>query len=376
MSQLTTNTTTIDELITMANNLPNAGSGGEDVTTETTVYTNLLYDLEDAVNSLPDAGDSGGGAGVETCTVTITSANSYSNITGIFYNGYENGEITNNSISNMSSNSSVTIEAIKGSAVIVNGYGDATVNAGLEVRTDDFIDFLYYDSNGRNHSKSFRVLEDGAALTFKYNPCFVRGTLISLADGTTKPVEDVTFCDKLLVWDFDNACYASAYPLWIKEKQETKSYYRCTFDNGTVLRLVGSNGRCHRVFSLDRNMFESATECVGERIMTLNGVVKLLSCEVVEETVDFYNIITAHHLNLYADSVLTSCRLNNLYPIESMQFVKEEREVIPLDAYDGVGEVYYKGLRLRERKQKDVSMITEYIANLYKLATTSLYTLM
>ena len=73
MSQLTTNTATIDELITIANNLPDAGSGGEDVTDETTAYTNLLDDLEDAVNALPDAGGGGGSGGVETCTLTIVA---------------------------------------------------------------------------------------------------------------------------------------------------------------------------------------------------------------------------------------------------------------------------------------------------------------
>ena len=63
MSQLTSNTTTIDELITIANNLPDAGSGGEDISAETAEYTSLLTDLETAIDSLPDA-ESGGVLGV------------------------------------------------------------------------------------------------------------------------------------------------------------------------------------------------------------------------------------------------------------------------------------------------------------------------
>lgn len=70
MSQLTTNTTTIDELITLASNLPDAGSGGEDISSETAEYTSLLTDLETAVDALPDAG---GGGSVETCTVTLAN---------------------------------------------------------------------------------------------------------------------------------------------------------------------------------------------------------------------------------------------------------------------------------------------------------------
>lgn len=74
MSQLQTNTATIDELISIANSLPDAGSGGEDVSAETAEYTSLLTDLETAIDSLPDAGSGGSGGSVETCTVTFTSS--------------------------------------------------------------------------------------------------------------------------------------------------------------------------------------------------------------------------------------------------------------------------------------------------------------
>lgn len=91
MSQLTTNTATIDELITMATNLPDAGSGGEDVSAETTEYTSLLTDLEAAVDALPDAG-SGGGGTVETCSVRISTQGT-GNVGYILYVGInENGQ--------------------------------------------------------------------------------------------------------------------------------------------------------------------------------------------------------------------------------------------------------------------------------------------
>ena len=71
MSQLTTNTATIDELITMATNLPDVGSGGEDVSAETAEYTELLTDLEAAVDALPDAGSGGVEAPID-CNITVT----------------------------------------------------------------------------------------------------------------------------------------------------------------------------------------------------------------------------------------------------------------------------------------------------------------
>ena len=47
--------------------------------------------------------------------------------------------------------------------------------------------------------------------------CLLAGTLISLADGTQKKIEDIAFDDELLVWDFDNGCLTTSKPLWIKK---------------------------------------------------------------------------------------------------------------------------------------------------------------
>jgi hypothetical protein len=41
-----------------------------------------------------------------------------------------------------------------------------------------------------------------------------------------------------------------------------------------------------------------------------------------ETSVDYYNVITDYHINLFANGILTSCRLNNIYPIKNMKFVK------------------------------------------------------
>lgn len=108
MSQLTTNTATIDELITMATNLPDAGSGGEDVSAETAEYTELLTDLETAIDALPEAGSGGGGGAVETCNVTVSGA------TRVFYTTYANGaygySIGTSSLTNVACNTLIVVE--------------------------------------------------------------------------------------------------------------------------------------------------------------------------------------------------------------------------------------------------------------------------
>lgn len=179
-------------------------------------------------------------------------------------------------------------------------------------------------------------------------PCFLKDTNIILSDYSTKPVQDITYNDNLLVWNFDEGKYDSAKPLWIKKTQTSSYYYKVTLDNETILNLVGSDGKCHRLFSIEDGMFISATDMVGKTTYTLDGESKVISCELIEETVEFYNIITDYHINLFTNGVLTSCRYNNIYPIKDMKFVKDNRVIS--DCVDNeIYKKYYNGLRLGEQ---------------------------
>ena len=191
--------------------------------------------------------------------------------------------------------------------------------------------------------------------------CFVKGTRISVHSGGYKLVEDITYDDELLAWDFDNGRFTYNKPCWIKKEEVASHYYKCTFSNGTELKLVGSAGKCHRVFSIDDNEFLSATDCVGKHVATKDGLAILLSCECVNDPVEFYNIITERHMNLFAENVLTSCRLNNLYPIQDMKFVKDDRPAMPIDRYSKVAQKYYDALRLGERDEDDIAWVNAYV---------------
>lgn len=155
--------------------------------------------------------------------------------------------------------------------------------------------------------------------------CFIKDTPITLCDNTIKLIQDITYNDELLVWNFDEGKYDKANPLWIKQAQTSPFYYECKLDNGTILNIVGSNGKCHRLFSVEDGKFVYAVDMVGKTTYTESGIAKVLSCDIIEKEVEFYNIITDYHMNLFANGILTSCRYNNLYPIQNMKFVKDDR---------------------------------------------------
>lgn len=342
-----------------------------------------LESLIDTANALPEAGSGGGSDSLiqnklNGAEIDATSLNS--NESKIIYTyetskpihkcwlgAYGMGLYDNATLQSTSDNSGFkpvhTASAV--SRVIYTSH-DNILNINLSTTDGDYVGI---DNSGlfimvltAENEIDFDYFE----MTYKMFQCYAKNTPITLADGSTKLVQDITYGDDLLVWDFDNGCYATAKPLWIKRPKTATYYYLCKFDNGTELKLVGSNGKCHRVFSIDDGRFESATDCVGKMVMTEQGATKLASCERVDEEVEFYNIITNYHINLFANSVLTSCRLNNIYPIEDMKFVKEDRDLTLFEAFENVDINFYKGLRLAEQTYS-VDEIEKYVSNLYRL---------
>lgn len=192
--------------------------------------------------------------------------------------------------------------------------------------------------------------------------CLIKDTEISLANRGIKKIQDITYDDDLLVWNFDDGKYDNAKPLWIKKTQVTNWYYKLIFSNGRILKVTGTYPEAHSLFSVDDGKFIHANRLVGKRVYTLDGIATLDSCEEIHEEVKFYNIITDYHMNLFADGILTSTSLNNIYPIQNMMFIKDTHG--GKTSCDLFGEKQINGLRLHEQPTD----VTDYCNNLIKLA--------
>jgi hypothetical protein len=296
------------------------------------------------VSSVPDSAPA---AQVETCTLSVGG---YGEVLCTIYEDgmFQAKHITVNS--DNPGNCQIISNVVVGSLVVPMSTGESYLAS-----TDNYnaLTPVY----GTASDSIFRIIGDASMSV----ACFVRGTRIATGLRSAKAVEDITYEDMLLVWDFDNACLTYAKPCWIKKSEATTYYYNCVFSDGTELKVVGSDGKSHRLFNCDKQEFISATDCVGQMVMGLNGPVKMLSCDRVEELVEFYNVVTSKHMNLYANGMLASCRLNNLYPIQNMQYVKDDRAVVRKGAYDLIAQKYYDDLRLGERLPGDVDWINQYV---------------
>lgn len=163
-----------------------------------------------------------------------------------------------------------------------------------------------------------------------YWKCLIEGTLITLTDGTKKPIEQITYDDDLLVWNFYEGKFDTAKPCWIKIPQVAHEYNLCKFSNGAEIGFVGEGGSkgYHRIYNDEAKCFTHtgvAETPIGTTTFAEDmSMPTLVEQEVVKKEVKYYNIITDKHCNLFANGLLTSCKLSNKYAIENMKYVGEQ----------------------------------------------------
>ena len=192
--------------------------------------------------------------------------------------------------------------------------------------------------------------------------CLIEGTAITLADRTTKNIEDITYDDNLLVWDFDNATFTGAKPIWIMKQKRALEYNHLVFSDGSELNTVNQ----HRIFNVEKGMFTyPMTDDTPLGTTTFNDkgeYITLISKEIINREVVYYNVITDYHMNLFAGTILTSCRLSNIYPIEKMKYQKDNRELHDASMFNELDDKWVSGLRLLEQPleiNRDNSVVFE-----------------
>ena len=142
--------------------------------------------------------------------------------------------------------------------------------------------------------------------------CFAAGTLITLADGTQKPIEEITYADELLAWDFNTGAYAVTVPSLIESHEAAEfRVINLKFADGTVARIIVDHG----FFDVEANNFvfineENVSNYVGHSFVKAgeNGTyetTELVGYEITVEVVAYYSIQTAIYNNCIAENMFT-----------------------------------------------------------------------
>lgn len=159
--------------------------------------------------------------------------------------------------------------------------------------------------------------------------CLIEGTLVTLADGSTKPIEDITYDDELLVWNFYDGKFDKAKPCWITKPQVAHEYNLCKFSNGVEIGFVGQGGDIgyHRIYNDELKSFTHTgvkETPIGTHTFAQDGSKPtLVEQHIVNKQVRYYNVGTEKHINIFTNGILTSARISNKYAIKDMKYISE-----------------------------------------------------
>ena len=143
------------------------------------------------------------------------------------------------------------------------------------------------------------------------SPCVTPDTLVTLADGTQKRIDQVTYTDKLLVWNFYTGKYdiASASIL-MNHGASTVNVTTLYFADGTSINTINGHG----FFDVATNEFVlidefNVADYIGHSFVKQNGdgysTTELVSYNVEEQYTEVWSILTAEHYNCMLEGMWT-----------------------------------------------------------------------
>ncbi len=203
--------------------------------------------------------------------------------------------------------------------VVTHTYADGTKEivtdytySEISVSNNKEVFQISYERDGTTYSTNVKVHVNYVYEEEEEDTCFAEGTLITLADGTQKPIEEITYEDKLLVWDFYAGTYATSTPSFIEDGMRSNHHVlNLEFSDNTVVRVTDQHG----FFDIQANNFVFLNESnvnsyVGHKFIKAvgdgtYGSVELIGYSVTVEDVKFYTVMTAIHNNCIADGMLT-----------------------------------------------------------------------
>lgn len=145
--------------------------------------------------------------------------------------------------------------------------------------------------------------------------CLVEGTLITLADGSKKKVEDITANDTLLIFNHETGKYDFAKVLF-NDSEPLSDYtvINLKFSNDKMVKVVSEHG----FFDLTLNKYVyidefNYSDYVGHKFYsaTWNGIVyndtivTLTNAYLTTEHTRVYSPVTKYHLNYFTEDILS-----------------------------------------------------------------------
>ncbi len=172
--------------------------------------------------------------------------------------------------------------------------------------------------------------------------CLAAGTPITLADGTRKPIEELTVNDTLRVFDHETGELSSASPLFVYKYPEPKDdAFVLSFSNGIKVTVVGG----HCFFDKEAKKYvvltvENADNFVGHKFYNADDAKweTLVDVEKLNEAVDTYIVVSEKQLNALANGMLSNvdgiyAALCNVFEMNSNLKIVPQKKLADIEKY-------------------------------------------
>ena len=182
------------------------------------------------------------------------------------------------------------------------------------------VKYIYKDNAGKTYY--YYVRYHNTKIT-NNSTCLTGDTNITLADGSVKRIDEITYDDELLVWNLYSGEYEIVPPAAIIDHSE--DYYNVLslrFADGTVVKTINGHG----FFNVEENKFIFIDESnvglfTGRNFIKMDTegykTVELIDYEISNEYIGCYSILSAGYNNCITESMLS---LTPLPGVNSQKF--------------------------------------------------------
>ena len=187
--------------------------------------------------------------------------------------------------------------------------GNDTISAPI-INGDSSNSYSYtfgVSDNSLNVSLKYTVVEDPSG-------CLALGTMVTMADGTCRPVEELKVGDRVLSFSHETGSFESQEIMFFKRKSAINaSRLTLDFSNGASITVVFA----HAFLNFETRLYEEISPenvsshlgdwyavSSGEYVSGLEKA-QLVGFEVAEGPTEFCNIATAYNLNAVTNGLLS-----------------------------------------------------------------------
>ncbi len=194
----------------------------------------------------------------------------------------------------------------------------------------------YYSINDRTItlSTSTNLIGKTIYIGALYSPsgaCVAKGSLITLSDGSQKPVEQLTGNEMLLVWNLNTGTFDSAPIVFIdSELDQTYKIINLKFSDGTNVKVISEHGfwdfDLNQFVYLDKNASNYIGHWFNKQVVNSDGSlawtkVQLVDVTISKDYISTWSPVTYGHLCYYVNGMLSMpggiAGLFNIFDVDS-----------------------------------------------------------